>query len=160
MLGAGRSGNSGLKNGQRVNRICAFLLKVAQRISYPCQSGACQSEEIPHCSFLRLVRTLCAHGLWPCACWFHVHVDFMCMLKVPYIHHAYMYTISRVGQNHVYVRCIYSTFGREITKYMVIYGVYIRFWPTLPISLYPWFWPTLLVLPPYEFKRWPHGGLK
>jgi len=31
------------------------------------------------------------------------------------------------------IRCIYGTFGREITKYTVIYGVYIRFWPTLPI---------------------------
>jgi hypothetical protein len=28
----------------------------------------------------------------------------------------------------------YSFFGREITKYTVIYGVYIRFWPTLTIS--------------------------
>ena len=31
----------------------------------------------------------------------------------------------------IYIRCIYGTFGREITKYTVIYGVYIRFWPTL-----------------------------
>jgi ABC-type nickel/cobalt efflux system permease component RcnA len=33
----------------------------------------------------------------------------------------------------IYIRCIYGNFGREITKYMVIYGVYIRFWPTLHI---------------------------
>ena len=26
---------------------------------------------------------------------------------------------------------MYGTFGRKITKYLVIYGVYIRFWPTL-----------------------------
>jgi len=31
----------------------------------------------------------------------------------------------------IYIRCIYGIFGREITKYTVIYGVYIRFWPTL-----------------------------
>jgi hypothetical protein len=31
----------------------------------------------------------------------------------------------------IYIRCIYSIFGREITKYTVIYGVNIRFWPTL-----------------------------
>jgi hypothetical protein len=31
----------------------------------------------------------------------------------------------------IYIRCIYNIFGREITKYTVIYGVYIRFWPTL-----------------------------
>jgi len=33
----------------------------------------------------------------------------------------------------IYIRCLYGIFGREITKYMVIYGVYIRFWPTLLI---------------------------
>jgi len=31
----------------------------------------------------------------------------------------------------IYIRCTYGIFGREITKYTVIYGVYIRFWPTL-----------------------------
>jgi hypothetical protein len=31
----------------------------------------------------------------------------------------------------IYTRCIYGDIGREITKYTVIYGVYIRFWPTL-----------------------------
>ena len=31
----------------------------------------------------------------------------------------------------IYIRCLYGNFGREITKYTVIYGVYIRFWPTL-----------------------------
>ena len=34
----------------------------------------------------------------------------------------------------IYTRCIYGIFGREITKYTVIYGVYTRFWPTLPIN--------------------------
>ena len=33
----------------------------------------------------------------------------------------------------IHPRCIYGIFCREITKYMVIYGVYIRFWPTLRI---------------------------
>jgi hypothetical protein len=32
----------------------------------------------------------------------------------------------------IYIRCIYSIFGREITKYTVIYGVYIRFWLANP----------------------------
>ena len=31
----------------------------------------------------------------------------------------------------IYIRFIYGIFGRESTKYTVIYGVYIRFWPTL-----------------------------
>ena len=40
--------------------------------------------------------------------------------------------ISRVGQNHIYT--VYMRFfGREIIKYTVKYGVYIRFWPT-PIT--------------------------
>jgi hypothetical protein len=66
----------------------------------------------------------------------------------------------------IYIRCKYGIFGREITKYTVIYGVYIRFWPTLNIRgttpqgappqkyriyavyiyiyyIYIWSWPTL-----------------
>jgi len=31
----------------------------------------------------------------------------------------------------IYIRFTYGIFGREITNYTVIYGVYIRFWPTL-----------------------------
>ena len=31
----------------------------------------------------------------------------------------------------IYKRFVYGIFGREITKYTVIYGVYIRFWPAL-----------------------------
>ena len=30
-----------------------------------------------------------------------------------------------------YIRCIYGNFSRDFVKYTVIYGVYIRFWPTL-----------------------------
>ena len=41
--------------------------------------------------------------------------------------------ISSVGQNHIYIRCIYGIIDREIIKYTVTYGVYIRFWPTLEI---------------------------
>ena len=26
------------------------------------------------------------------------------------------------GQNRIYIRCIYGTFGKGITKYAVIYG--------------------------------------
>ena len=49
--------------------------------------------------------------------------------KIPFMH--------RVGQNRiytVYIRYFCGIFGREITKYTVIYGVYIRFWPTLNIN--------------------------
>ena len=34
----------------------------------------------------------------------------------------------------MYIQCIYGIFGREITKYTIIYGVDIRFWPTLHTS--------------------------
>ena len=47
--------------------------------------------------------------------------------------HAKGSDISRVGQIHIYILCIYGIFGREITKYTVIYGIYIRFWQTLDI---------------------------
>ena len=36
----------------------------------------------------------------------------------------------------IYIRCIYGIFGREIIKYTVIYGVYIRLWPTLMLCQY------------------------
>jgi len=35
----------------------------------------------------------------------------------------------------IYIRFTYGIFGREITKCTVIYGVYIRFWPTLLICI-------------------------
>ena len=45
--------------------------------------------------------------------------------------------INRVGHNHIlntYIQCIYGLFIREITIQTAIYGVYIRFWPTLQIK--------------------------
>ena len=36
----------------------------------------------------------------------------------------------------IYIRCIHGNFGREITKYTVIYGAYIRFWSNLHTGLY------------------------
>ena len=41
---------------------------------------------------------------------------------------------GRVGQNHIYTRCIYGIFGRAITRYTVMYGVYRQCWTTLCIS--------------------------
>jgi hypothetical protein len=32
------------------------------------------------------------------------------------------------------IRCIYSIVSRNITRYAVIYGVYIRVWPTLGMT--------------------------
>jgi hypothetical protein len=39
--------------------------------------------------------------------------------------------ICRVGQNHIYIRLIYGNLCRDCIKYTGIYGVCIRFWPTL-----------------------------
>ena len=38
----------------------------------------------------------------------------------------------------IYIRCIHGIFGREITTYTVIHGVYVRFWPTLVITNLLW----------------------
>jgi hypothetical protein len=40
----------------------------------------------------------------------------------------------------IHIQCTYGICGREITKYTVIYGVYIQFWPTLRMC------------PPYRFE--------
>jgi hypothetical protein len=54
--------------------------------------------------------------------------------------------IPKVGQNQTFIGIygvLYGISGREITIHTVIYGVYIRFWPTLPIpyTVYiPFFW--------------------
>jgi len=37
---------------------------------------------------------------------------------------------GRVGQNHTST-CVYGTICRKITRYTVVFGVHIRFWPTL-----------------------------
>ena len=65
------------------------------------------------------------------------------LATAPFLNFIYRATlisvpISRVGQNHIdilYTHRIHKIYGREITEYTVIYGVHIRFWPTLPISL-------------------------
>jgi hypothetical protein len=38
----------------------------------------------------------------------------------------------------IYIRCVYGNFGRENTQYTVIYGVYIRSWPTLVTNKPGW----------------------
>jgi len=38
--------------------------------------------------------------------------------------------MCKVGQNHTFIG-IYGIFGREITIHTVVYGVCVRFWPTL-----------------------------
>jgi hypothetical protein len=52
-------------------------------------------------------------------------MPFLCLGLARTIH-IYIYI-------YIYIRCIYGIFGREITEHTVIYGVYIQFWPTLPM---------------------------
>jgi hypothetical protein len=47
---------------------------------------------------------------------------------------SFSFLISRVGHNYIYTVNVWY-FWQEITKYTVIYGVYIWFWPTLLIWL-------------------------
>ena len=98
-----------------------------------------------------------AGGIWAGAMWAEaMWADAMgrCMRStVPEKHVSYLQHIVNTGDEHtgtwmgsqralyvglartIYIRCMYGNFGREITKYTVIYGVYIRFWPTLCIFL-------------------------
>ena len=55
------------------------------------------------------------------------------------------YDITKLGlARTIYIRYIYGIFGREIIQYTVIYGVYIRFWPTLNIAGTSPFFSTLI----------------
>jgi hypothetical protein len=50
----------------------------------------------------------------------------------------YIYSAYRVLARTIHLWCIYGVFGREIIKHAVIYGVCIRFWPTLHIQEEVW----------------------
>jgi len=51
-----------------------------------------------------------------------------------YVCFRYKTLVNRVGQNHIYIWCVYGIYGREFTKYTVIYGAFIRYWPTLLVN--------------------------
>ena len=70
--------------------------------------------------------------------WLTLHIGHTSCWRLPQTNSAIFTSdtltyICRVGQNHLYTVYI-QYFGREIIKYTVIYGVYIRFWPTLQTS--------------------------
>jgi len=67
-------------------------------------------------------------------------VSRMCVMSVSCVCHECVTCVSCVCVMYdkcvglartIHIRCIYGVFGRKITKYTVIYGAYIRFWPTL-----------------------------
>jgi len=56
-----------------------------------------------------------------------------CYVTVPWCVYVCVTYIGLARAMHI--RCVYGIFGRESTMYTVIYGVYVRFWPTLYIYL-------------------------
>ena len=80
-------------------------------------SGACSSHTLSHIHALSDTHLLARVSVPMCTRMRALHTG-MC----------------RAGHNHkyiIYIQCLYGIFGREITKYTVIFGVYIRSWPTL-----------------------------
>jgi hypothetical protein len=70
--------------------------------------------------------------------------------------------MCRVGQNHICTVCI-CFFGRETTKYTVIYGVCIRFWPTLYMCyncLYRHPQYMKFLIPPAKNQEYRFGAIK
>jgi len=55
----------------------------------------------------------------------------MGLARTIYIRCMYGFLAGKLPDIRSYTVNIYGFFGREITRYMVIYGAYIRFWPTL-----------------------------
>jgi hypothetical protein len=50
----------------------------------------------------------------------------ICMLR------SCMEVLIRLAKT-IYILCIYGIFGRNLHKYMAVYGVYVWFWPTLRV---------------------------
>ena len=51
---------------------------------------------------------------------------------LPCVHsHGWPKPYMYIRYIHIKIRCIYGIVGRKITEYTVMYGVNIRFWPTL-----------------------------
>jgi len=65
-----------------------------------------------------------------------VNVSTMCCLSTLLLSKALLLQLLIRLAKTIDIRCVYGTFGREITKYTVIYSVNIRFWPTL-CTCYP-----------------------
>jgi len=64
----------------------------------------------------------------------HFVVPLMCVQAcAPLTFHSESHQTVGLAKT-IYIRCKYGIFGRKLTRYTVIQGVYIRFWPTLPES--------------------------
>ena len=101
-----------------------------------CSNGM-SCNHLKHCDYFHDNLLLCSHSHRPIYYVSLVLISNFCTQSYRYSQAFYSHTfIFKVSQNHVYIYtpyiwCIYGMFGRKITKYTVIYGAYIRFWPTL-----------------------------
>jgi hypothetical protein len=77
-----------------------------------------------------LERLCCCLVMLPPATCNGVGMLEVCLIVFPLCGTGVLCHLFRAGQDYI-CTCIYSLFGRELTKYTVIYGAYIRFWPTL-----------------------------
>jgi hypothetical protein len=65
-------------------------------------------------------------------CWQKLDAGSWHSVRISHSHTYAGHHVSKLGlAKSIHIRCIYDNFGREITKHTVIYGVYVRFWPTL-----------------------------
>ena len=65
-------------------------------------------------------------------------VPYIGLAQTIYVYIYGVYTVFLAGESpkiYGHVRCVCGIFGRESTKYTVMYGAYIRSWPTLAIYL-------------------------
>jgi len=74
---------------------------------------------------------VCGLGLQIMYCLFLHLVQKKSKIFLPFFVDSSIYNILVGLDRTIYIRCVYGIFGREITIYTVIFGVYIRFWPTL-----------------------------
>ena len=60
----------------------------------------------------------------------HIELPIFYHVDVNIYIYIYIYIYIWMART-IYVQCINGIFGRDLTKYTVIYGVHVRFWPTL-----------------------------
>jgi hypothetical protein len=52
---------------------------------------------------------------------------------LPFIVHTVYIYVGWARTTYTCIRCTYGIFSKEITVHTVLYGVYIRLWPTLRV---------------------------
>jgi len=81
-------------------------------------------------NYFRILHTSCTPSYISRVGQYHIHTVYIYIYILGRKIHGHT---CRVCQYHIYIRCMYGNYGREITKYTVIHGAYVRFWPALHI---------------------------